>query len=124
MNLLFIAIGGGIGALLRYISVQLIHNSFKIAFPVGTIFVNCIGSFLIGLLFNIFEKYAIAGGLRLFIITGFLGGYTTFSAYSLETAGYIVNGKIKEALLNIIISNIMCLIFVLSGMYVGKLFIK
>jgi len=101
MEYLFIIIGGGIGALLRYLSNNLINSSFKINFPLGTLFVNCIGALLIGFFINIFDEYNINMKYKLFTITGFLGGYITFSAYSLETVQYLSNGNIKQALLNI-----------------------
>jgi len=124
MNLLLITLGGGIGALLRYLSSKMMHSCFQIVFPIGTIFVNCLGSLIIGLLFGIFEKYTVPTGLKLFLITGFLGGYTTFSAYSIETAAFLINGEIKAALLNIVISNVLCLVFALTGIYLSRFLVK
>jgi len=125
MNILLIIIGGGIGALFRHYSTQIINNLYINKFILGTLFVNCIGAFLIGLLMNIFNSFSIDIKWKLFIITGFLGGYTTFSAYSYETANYIINGNLKYAILNIVLSNILCLIFVLLGIWVNKIiFVK
>ena len=125
MNWIYVIIGGGIGALLRYLSTQIVNNFFNNKFIFGTIFVNCIGALLIGFFINIFETHSIYIKWKLLIITGFLGGYTTFSAYSLETVNYLINGDIKYALLNIFLSNVLCIVFVLLGIWLGKIiFIK
>jgi CrcB protein len=121
MNIVLIIIGGGIGALLRYSSTQIVNNILNNKFVLGTLFVNCIGALLIGFLMNIFDLYSINIKWKLFLITGFLGGFTTFSAYSYETANYIINGNIKYAIINIILNNILCLTFVLLGIWLNKI---
>jgi CrcB protein len=121
MNYLFIILGGGIGAVLRYLSTQTITALIKTPFPAGTLAVNAAGALAIGFLFSIFEAHAVPAGLRLFLITGFLGGYTTFSAYSLETARLMLEGNLPMALLNLLLNNGVCLLFVVLGMGAGKL---
>jgi len=125
MNAIYIVIGGGIGALLRYFTSQFVNNLYNKNFSLGTISVNCIGALLIGFLINIFDISGINPKWKLLAITGFLGGYTTFSTYSLETVNYFLNGNIKYGILNILLNNILCILFVLLGIWLNKIiFVK
>jgi CrcB protein len=121
MNYVLVILGGGIGAALRYLSAQALAALVKTPFPAGTLAVNAAGSLAIGFLFSLFEAHAVPMGLRLFLITGFLGGYTTFSAYSLETARLMLEGNIPLALLNLLANNGVCLLFAVLGMGAGRL---
>jgi CrcB protein len=122
MKFIVIILGGGLGALLRYVSSC--APIFKTTFYTGTLFVNTIGALLIGFLFNLFQSYAVQPELRLFLITGFLGGFTTFSTYSLETVQYLLNGNIKYGIINILLNNVLCIIFVIIGMGLSKIITK
>jgi len=124
MAYFLVILGGGIGALLRYLSTQFVNSIFKTQFSFGTIFVNCVGALLIGFLINFFDLYSLSAKLRLLIITGFLGGYTTFSAYSLETVQYFINGNIKFAVANILINNVLCILFVFLGLWINNTVVK
>jgi CrcB protein len=121
MNYLMVIIGGGIGALLRYISTQGINAIFNHKFTLGTFFVNCIGSLLIGFLINMFDYFSMDNKWKLLVVTGFLGGYTTYSAYSYETINYMLNGNIKYALINILIHNVVCLLLVVLGIWLSRI---
>jgi CrcB protein len=70
---------------------------------------------------NIFTHFSIDNKWKLLIITGFLGGYTTFSTYSYETINYFIDGNIKYAIINIMLHNILCLVCVLLGIWLNKI---
>ncbi|GMO26747.1 MAG: fluoride efflux transporter CrcB [Termitinemataceae bacterium] len=120
MNLLFIFAGGGFGAAVRYICSQFFNRVGESTYSTGTLFVNTAGALLIGFLFNTFQSIVVPLELSLFLISGFLGGFTTFSTYSLETVRYMQSGNIKEAIINILLNNILCIVFVLAGMALSK----
>jgi len=120
MAYLLVVLGGGTGALLRYLSTQFVNSIFKTQFSFGTVFVNCVGALLIGFLINFFDLNILNAKLKLLLITGFLGGYTTFSAYSLETVQYFMNGNIKYAVINILMNNVLCILFVLLGLWINN----
>ena len=87
IHLLFVAAGGAIGASLRHLFGLVVMRLFGTGFPFGTLGVNVVGSFLMGALIAwlAFKSETGGQGLRLFLATGVLGGFTTFSAFSLET---------------------------------------
>ncbi|GMO38834.1 MAG: fluoride efflux transporter CrcB [Termitinemataceae bacterium] len=124
MKIVAILFGGGLGAVLRYLCSEYLNSVCSTVFSVGTLAVNTIGAFLIGFSFNLFGTYSVAPELRLFLITGFLGGFTTFSTYSLETVQLLLDGNVKAALLNLALNNILCIIFVISGMALSRLIAK
>jgi len=100
MQYLFVFIGGGLGAALRHfvngVSLRLVGTGW----PAGTLFINVTGSILMGLVAALFAfKLSLPQTLRLFIATGILGGYTTFSTFSLETALLFERGQLGMALL-------------------------
>ena len=82
-----VLIGGGIGSICRYVSTTLIGSIGGTVFPFGTLFVNLLGSFLMGFLMFFFldEHFTLPETLRLFLAVGFLGGFTTFSSFSMES---------------------------------------
>ena len=91
------------------------------ALPVSTLIVNLSGSLVIGLLWGLFEAYTVSAHLRMFIFIGVLGGFTTFSTFTLENFHLIRNGDIQAALLNILISNVAGILLVYAGYSIAKL---
>ena len=110
MNLLpciYLITGGAIGTFCRYAIVQMIQRSNAQAlFPWGTLCVNLTGSLLIGVIWGLLEPLQSGHPLRLFLIIGLLGGFTTFSSFSMETIVLFKAGEVKNALLYIFSSNI------------------
>ncbi len=121
MQLLAIAGGGALGALLRFWVSSGIYNLFGREFPYGTLAVNLIGSLLIGFLsIFLFERIA-SLEWRAALIIGFLGAFTTFSTFSLETLNLMYAGEQIKALLNIGMSVIFCLFATWLGMLGARL---
>ena len=105
-KLAFIALGGLAGTLCRYgLSVWVDERSHS-QFPYGTMAVNLIGCLAAGFLFPLFEQAAISPDLRLAVFTGFLGGFTTFSAYGLQTVVLAHGGLAPMAAINVVVSNV------------------
>ena len=99
MKIIFaIGLGSFIGGVLRYLLSQFVQLKIVSAFPFGTFIVNVIGCFFIGLVFGLAEKGNLTNEWRLFLITGILGGFTTFSAFSNETVAMIRDGNLWYAL--------------------------
>jgi CrcB protein len=123
LGVILVAAGGALGAAARFGSVTLTQFICGPRFPYGTLFVNCFGAFLIGLIMNfLMERYAgSAEPWRLFLIVGFLGGYTTFSSYAWETLMLYGNGQWLAALMNIVTNNVGTLMLVLIGVKTGRL---
>ena len=120
LNTLFVVIGGGIGSACRYLFSLLAVKWFGYNFPLGTLGVNLLGCFLIGLSFALADRNIISPTIRLSLVTGFLGGLTTFSAYALESANFIGGAGISAALSNIALNNLGGIALVFLGLWLGK----
>ncbi|MEQ1529232.1 MAG: fluoride efflux transporter CrcB [Methylococcales bacterium] len=123
MNQLFaIALGGSCGAVLRFLVSSGVYQWLGRGFPYGTLTVNVLGSFLLGLLTEalILQRIAIAFEYRSAILVGFIGAFTTFSTFSLETLYLLEQGQLLKALLNISVSILACLFAVWIGLYLGR----
>ncbi|NOQ88078.1 MAG: fluoride efflux transporter CrcB [Gammaproteobacteria bacterium] len=120
-TLMFIAVGGAFGAMMRFLSQATVHELFGKAFPYGTLFVNVTGSFLMGLL-SIFlvEKFNLSSEWHLAILVGVLGSFTTFSTFSIETLVLFEQGDFLKAMTNISLSIILCVSAVWVGAYFAK----
>ncbi len=123
MNYLWVALGGALGSVLRYLAQKQINNFFVSAFPWGTFGVNILGSGIIGLLAAYFESKTTLINLRLFLMIGILGGFTTFSSFSLENMNLLRTGMFRYALSNILLSNIISLAFTFGGYFLGKAYL-
>jgi len=121
MQTLFVFIGGGLGAALRHFvngaSLRLVGSDW----PLGTVFINVTGSILMGVVAALFAfKLSLPPTLRLFIATGILGGYTTFSTFSLETALLIERGQPAMALAYVLGSVLLGVGGLFAGMWVVR----
>ena len=104
-KLLLVALGGLLGTLCRYALSTWVDARSRSSFPYGTLAVNLLGCFIAGFLFPLLEQAAVAPELRLAVFTGFLGGFTTFSAYGLQTFALANDGMLSLAALNVLVSN-------------------
>ncbi len=119
-----IALGGAIGTLVRYIVGGLDYRFSSGVFPISTLVVNVSGSFVIGFLWGIVDRFAVSPNVRLFIFIGILGGYTTFSTFSLETFNLMRDGEYRIALMNILFSVILSIGAVFLGYFVSKMLVN
>jgi CrcB protein len=102
---LLVVIGGGTGALARYVAASAIMTRFGGKFPVGTLAINVTGSFLIGFLMTILtERFQVDPRWRILLVVGFLGGYTTFSSFEWETYTAVREGELWAGMLNVVSS--------------------
>ena len=105
MQLFYVFIGGGLGAICRYLATSAIGARFGLMFPFGTLFVNTLGSFLMALVLGFLlplakSTHIMPESLRLLLTVGFLGGFTTFSSFSMETLTLIRGGSLFLAFAN------------------------
>lgn len=121
-QLVVIALGGACGSVLRFLVSTGVYQWLGRGFPYGTLAVNVIGSFLIGLLAEalILQRVTFALEYRALILVGFLGGFTTFSSFSLETIYLIEQGALSKAALNVGLSIGACLLAVWLGLLAGR----
>ena len=114
---LLVAVGGALGSVSRYACSLFVTQRLGQSFPWGTLVVNVVGSFAIGVLAAFITAPQRAGSpiIRDFMMVGFLGGFTTFSAFSLQTLQLIRDGKMTAALMNVAASVVVCLIAVWLG---------
>src|SRR5210317_1525997 len=99
-----VALFGAIGSILRYSLIQYSPKIVFLNFPIGTLLVNLIGSFLIGVVSSIFDKNLITNEIRTYLVFGFLGGFTTFSAFTYEFFNFLKNSEYLNAFLYIFLS--------------------
>jgi CrcB protein len=125
-NLFLVAIGGAIGSCSRYLFVEMISAMHRSSFPLGTILVNIIGSFLMGVLHFFLTNYmdSLSPQTRLLLGVGVLGGFTTFSAFSLDVFRLINANNFSLAFAYIFSSLIFSILAIFFGFYVAKLILS
>ena len=120
--IILIAIGGGVGAVCRYLLSKVMGTLLGTSFPFGTLVVNIIGAFLIGFIgFILFERtFHLGSELRALIIIGLLGGFTTFSSFSYETVLLLENQEFLKMGLYLTLSVALCLVATWLGLTLGR----
>ena len=118
---LAIAAGGALGALMRFWVSTATYAWLGRGFPWGTLMVNVLGSFVMGLLYILFlERLTTGPELRAFLLIGFLGAFTTFSTFSIETFNLIEEAEIGKALVNAGGSVVICIAAAWFGVMAGR----
>ena len=122
-NFILVAVGGSIGASIRYFFYLISKNLFSVNnLFINTLIINIIGSFLIGYLIVLLENKSFSQDfLKYFFIIGILGSFTTFSAFSLETIDLLVNKRFLIAFFYVFLSLSLCLLFTFLGLNFNKL---
>ena len=121
---LLVALGGALGTLGRYLTALAAVHLLGHEFPWGTLVVNLVGAFLIGLVQSLgLEAIAISEDMRLFLATGIMGGLTTYSAFSYETVALAEGGAWPRALLYVGVTTVACLGLCYLGMAPGRMLV-
>lgn len=120
-RLLLVALGGGAGSAARYLTSLTAGRVVGAAFPVGTLAVNLAGCLLVGVAFGLAERALLGPSARLLLMTGFLGGFTTFSTYALESVTLYQDGAGDLSLINLGASTLGGLALVVAGLALARL---
>ncbi len=119
---ILVFVGGDIGAVFRYVLSGWVYRVVGTDFPYGTLAVNVIGCFVIGLFLSMAEdRFLISPSFRIFFAVGVIGGFTTFSTFSFETVGLLRDGAIAIGLLNVVVSIVVGLAATWVGTLAGRL---
>lgn len=119
-TILLIGLGGGIGSIFRYLTTIIVNKYYSNAFPLATFIINMIGCLLIGVFMGFIEKGFPNDNYKHLFVTGFCGGYTTFSAFAYENSTLISNQNTFIAFTYIAASVIAGLLFVWLGLLIGR----
>lgn len=118
---LYLFLGGGLGTFARYLMAGAVYQVCGVRFPYGTLAVNLSGCFLAGFLAVVIEeKFLLSPTMRLAVMVGFLGGFTTFSTFILETANLIKDGQNLLAFVNVMTSVAVGFLVFRMGVVLGK----
>lgn len=122
MHILLVALGGACGSVLRYLVGLFTIRWLGPNFPWGTITVNILGSLMIGLFAElVLRKFNASADMRVLIVTGFLGGFTTFSAFSLDFISLVERGAFASAAAYMIFSIVLSVAAVFAGLTIGRI---
>jgi CrcB protein len=122
-KLLIIGLGGAFGSVSRYVMVKLVDGKLNSIFPYGTLAVNVVGSFLLGLIYMLaLRKAGLTENGRLFLGVGFCGGFTTFSAFALENFNMMQQKLIGTSVLYISMSVVAGILALSAGVWVSRFF--
>ena len=119
-NFLFIALGGAFGAVSRFGLSNVVQRWCGAGFAWGTLAVNLLGCFLIGLAYHLAATTLVPAGVRFFVIVGFLGAFTTFSTFSLENVEFLRDGAFTTAGIYILASNLIGVVLAFTGFLLGQ----
>lgn len=122
MSYLWVTLGSAIGGLLRY-AITRMTIAISLSFPFGTVFINVLGSFIIGYFGTLTlqsGKFPASDNLRLFVMVGLCGGFTTFSSFSLQTFDLMRTGAWPRALANVVFSVVLCVGAVAVGHFLAQ----
>lgn len=116
-----LVLAGGFGALLRYLIGRITINLGWAALPFGTLIANLLGCFLIGYFSSVLvQKWSASQDIQTIVMTGFLGGFTTFSAFSLETINMLEQGASAKAVVYVFLQLSLCLSMCFLGLFLAR----
>ena len=117
-----VGMGGALGAISRMLISNYINRNFSLTFPIGILTINILGSFIIGLIMGGMYLKVNLGDIKFlpFLVTGFLGRFTTFSSFSLETLYLFQEGRLTQAISYVALTMIGCLV----GVYIGAVLVR
>lgn len=118
---LFICLGGAVGTGARYLVTGWAMSWLGASFPYGTLVVNILGSFLIGIIMPVgLSTDILSAEARIFLTTGVLGGFTTYSSFNYETIGYFQEGDFFRAIFNLLLMSASCLSAGFAGVFLSR----
>ncbi len=118
----WIGLGGALGAVSRYLMALWVNGWWDRSFPLATLLINILGSLLMGVVVVVLvERLQLGPEFRAALMTGFLGGFTTFSTFSLESYNLLAQGELTSALLYLLASVILCVLALALGIWLARL---